>query len=1011
MVSCQSNYLGIILEHSMKYLSHTFIFLICLFPSLFFPTLAQENDQTIVLKGKAGVEAVFEVRDSFGRWIAYRDVESGQKWDIRGPVFYLQTPDGKRATFTNNNSSKILKDSIEFIFEMEIASSAIKVKQTFSFCKDDRTLRIQMSLRSLEKPVLVHRVGLLSISVLNEKLRLTGPEYISFPIFGERIFAGVEHPSVECQINNDTLSLSQFLYVNVTNEWVDFPSAVFGSASQDDFISNGEEGLRRAFIKYLDLIRVKPNDMHVHYNDWWTSPQPSSEAFVLSNIDTLKKNLFDKTNFFFDSYAIDEGWADPHSVWEINRDNFPGGFKKIRNALEAIGSHTGLWLSPSSLYPHSLDNKWLKSEGYEVTPNKSLGLNACMALGGRYQTALKEALLKQTRETNLGHIKFDGFVPSCDDSTHNHPIGTESYLPIAEGLMDVFDELRKMNPNIALEPTCFGYQASPWWLMHVPFNIGPFGDDCPKGRSPSPDWIESMTTARDIRNLEGRDAFIMPSSALQTFDIVVQSPGAFQNHAVMAIGRGRWFISSYINPAFMNREEWQFFADLITWARNNRQFLQEPLPIGGNPALRQAYGYAFREKKRELYCLRNPWMEETLIDIPKSPMSTNACEVRSLYPRRENIASLKVEELLPRIHLGPYETKFIEIVPLDKQKAPEGESQIQKSKVSVFWNPSQPISVTSTLYKEEPKAYGSYWSCKEGDTKEIRMLNLEGDIEVKGAIETSLSILCEGQSIKSAFPQVDLTIDGIKCPIEISRSVGAFSAGGYTDEDWVWAIASFPEGKHHVNLRVKAFTNSANFGVFLQGTVEAPESIPPFGSGPSFPLYQPESINWSHVIVSPTVSVMDSSKPEPISRQIDYIKGIYLDKMKWIDATVGWGKIHLNSSVKGQTMTMGGKMFHRGIGTHAFSKIIYRRPENHDTFAATIGCDQKALVGSLVFVVEGDGKELFRSPVFQAESTPMSIRVPIGGTDEIALIVEDGGDRINADHGNWANARFLKTND
>jgi len=30
---------------------------------------------------------------------------------------------------------------------------------------------------------------------------------------------------------------------------------------------------------------------------------------------------------------------------------------------------------------------------------------------------------------------------------------------------------------------------------------------------------------------------------------------------------------------------------------------------------------------------------------------------------------------------------------------------------------------------------------------------------------------------------------------------------------------------------------------------------------------------------------------------------------------------------------------------------------------------------------------------------------------EIALIVEDGGDRINADHGNWANARFLKTNE
>ncbi|VAX22684.1 Alpha-galactosidase, partial [hydrothermal vent metagenome] len=822
---------------------------------------------------------------------------------------------------------------------------------------------------------------------------------------------GVEHPSVECKINNDTLSLSQPLYINVGKEWVDLPPAVFASASEADLVTFGEEGLRHAFIRYLDGVRVKPNDMHVNYNDWWTAPQPSSEAFVLANIDTLKKNLFDKTGFFFDSYAIDEGWADLHSVWEINRDNFPGRFKNISNALESMGSHTGLWISPSSLYPASLDNKWLQSEGYEVTPNEKLGLNACIAIGGRYQTEFKNKLLKYTREAKLGHIKFDGFTPTCDDSTHDHPIGDESYLPLAEGLMDVFDELRKINPNIALEPTCFGYQASPWWLMHVPFIIGPFGDDSPKGRSPSPDWLESMTTARDIRNLNGRDAFLMPSSALQTFDIVVQSPGAFQNHAVMAIGRGRWFISSYINPAFMDADEWQFFADLIAWARDNRQALQEPIPIGGDPELRQAYGYAFRDKNRELYCLRNPWMEESFIDIPRSPMNTKHREVRSLYPRRESIAKVKVGASTLRIHLGPYETKFIEIVPLDKKEMDEEETQIQKSKVTVTWNPDQPVSVTSTTFKDEPKAFGPNWSSPEGDAKEIRMLQLEGELEVKGALQTKLSILCEGQSIKSAFPQVELTIDGIQYPAEISRSVGAFSAGGYTDEDWVWVMVPFPEGKHEVKLKVKAFTNSADFGVFLQGTVKAPESLPPFDSGPSFPLYQPEIINWSRVIVSPISNEIVVSQLKPISHKIDYINGIYLDKLKWISATTGWREVQLNHSIKGQTMTMGGKMFHRGIGTHAYSRIVYKRPEEYDTFAATIGCDQKALVGSLVFVVEGDGKELFRSPIFRADSAPMEIGVPIGNTNEITLIVEDGGDRINADHANWANARFLKTID
>jgi hypothetical protein len=44
----------------------------------------------------------------------------------------------------------------------------------------------------------------------------------------------------------------------------------------------------------------------------------------------------------------------------------------------------------------------------------------------------------------------------------------------------------------------------------------------------------------------------------------------------------------------------------------------------------------------------------------------------------------------------------------------------------------------------------------------------------------------------------------------------------------------------------------------------------------------------------------------------------------------------------------------------------------------------------------------------RADSRPVDIRVPLDNIQELALIVEDGGDRINADHGNWANARFLK---
>ena len=220
--------------------------------------------------------------------------------------------------------------------------------------------------------------------------------------------------------------------------------------------------------------------------------------------------------------------------------------------------------------------------------------------------------------------------------------------------------------------------------MHVPFIIGPFGDDSPYGRCPAPDYVESMTTAREIKNLEGRGSFLMPSSALQCFDIIVQCPGAFQNHAVMAIGRGRWFISSYINPRFMDAESWRFFAASMQWARHHRAFLQEPVPFGGKPERREAYGYAFLGDARQIFCVRNPWMEETTLALPGLVRSTNNVEVRMLYPRPTVIARLAPQAAPPNLPLGPYETQLIEMIPSERSVV----APVARPAPNVDWHPS-----------------------------------------------------------------------------------------------------------------------------------------------------------------------------------------------------------------------------------------------------------------------------------------------------------------------------------
>ena len=575
------------------------------------------------------------------------------------------------------------------------------------------------------------------------------------------------------------------------------------------------------------------------------------------------------------------------------------------------------------------------------------------------------------------------------------------YNTIAEGLADVFPTLREQDPDIALEPTCLGYYPSPWWLMHTPFVIGPFGDDSPRGRCPSPEWIESMTTARDIANLSGRDAFWMPSSALECFDIIVQCPGEFYNHAVMAIARGHWFLSTYINPRFMDADEWRFFADLVRWARANRDLLQNPVVFGGDPGQREAYGYAYLSPERQLYFARNPWMEAADIRLPEPP-SPAARELRALYPRREVLCRAKAESVLPPVRLGPYESAVLEVVPSGKDhRAPEPPPGVE-----VAWHAEAGPAFERVIYEGDRPAYGPSWTSPNGDADEMLTYMASGKLNTETASE--LCLLVEGPP-GGAPPVCSVTVDGEPLALRETGSRGAFyAAQADPDEDWQWFLAAVPAGEHSLSLQVNGQQEDVRCGLFLRGSRPVAHRSKPFEPGPSFPVHRPHRRKWAKTL-APLASLEELGLTERrASREITTINGVFLDALEWIEATAGWGEVHRNTSVMGKPMTMGGKVFHRGLGTHAHSRITYDVPAGYASFAATIGCDQEVVANSVVFVVEADGRELFRSPLMRSDTPPLDIDLPIRGASRLALIVEDGGDGIPADHGNWADARLLR---
>ncbi len=125
-------------------------------------------------------------------------------------------------------------------------------------------------------------------------------------------------------------------------------------------------------------------------------------------------------------------------------------------------------------------------------------------------------------------------------------------------------------------------------------------------------------------------------------------------------------------------------------------------------------------------------------------------------------------------------------------------------------------------------------------------------------------------------------------------------------------------------------------------------------------------------------------------------------------ATAGWGEVQMNKSVMGYDMSIGGKTFDHGIGTHANSDILFDVDNLYDTLAATVGLDDHngSKGGSVEFFVYGDGRELWHSGVMTHSCPALPVSVDIKGVKRLLLKVTDGGDGIAYDHADWANARL-----
>lgn len=170
-----------------------------------------------------------------------------------------------------------------------------------------------------------------------------------------------------------------------------------------------------------------------------------------------------------------------------------------------------------------------------------------------------------------------------------------------------------------------------------------------------------------------------------------------------------------------------------------------------------------------------------------------------------------------------------------------------------------------------------------------------------------------------------------------------------------------------------------------------------------FALWGATSLDWTNLAVSTSsASAETPASTESSQAQIDIPQFAHplSAGTDFAFITSRTGRIAgLTYKVGGEPIS--GKPF---IFAHADSRLEYDLTQKGwSMFEFSTGIDDAggADRGTVVYVVRGDGKELFRSPVVRALQPPHPYGVNVVNIQRLELSVTDAGDSITADEAYW----------
>jgi alpha-galactosidase len=139
----------------------------------------------------------------------------------------------------------------------------------------------------------------------------------------------------------------------------------------------------------------------------------------------------------------------------------------------------------------------------------------------------------------------------------------------------------------------------------------------------------------------------------------------------------------------------------------------------------------------------------------------------------------------------------------------------------------------------------------------------------------------------------------------------------------------------------------------------------------------------------------------------------YLSDLTWLSESNGWGPVERDTSNgeraagDGRPITIGGTVYAKGLGVHAPSEVSFYTGRRCEAVTAQVGLDDsKGAPGTAVFEIWADGTRVAATGVLTNAMPAQSLTADVTGAQTVRLVVTDGGDGIDFDHADWADARL-----